>query len=165
LPLLGNVGRRSYDQEMGSDLRMSLLRRIGPAALLAVLPAWGAAALERDPGEWTPDAKTISRVDALALKLELPKGFGSISDYSRFYYGTVRNRQKVVEGIFLSPSLRVDFQMNFPGGVHVVPEGTIAGIADGGCAQVNLEFDVQSEKVESRCNYALPVPPPAEQSN
>ena len=149
-------------------MRTSLLRRIGAAAALAALPAWRGIALERstDPNEWAPDAKTVARVDAMALNLELPKEFGSIGDYSRFYYGTVRNGRKVIEGTLVSPQVQKVGHRSEAAGIHIVPESTPIGTADGGCMQVNLEYDVQSEKVESRCNFDGPrPPPPPENSN
>jgi hypothetical protein len=135
--------------------------------VLAVLSAWSchAFAQRTDPNEWTPDEKTVTRVDAMALKLELPKEFGSISYYSRFYYGTVRSGHKVIEGIFLSPLVQKAMHRNADSGIHVVPESMAVGIADGGCMEVNLEFDVQSEKIESHCNFELRVPPPPLKEN
>lgn len=153
---------------MGDDLLVRLLRRLGLVVVFAAFPAWsGIASNPTDPNEWTPDAQTISHIDALALKLELPKEFGSIGDYSRFYYGTMHAGRKVIIGTFVSPQVQKAEHRRVTSGIHIVPESMPIGIADGGCMQVNLEYDVQSQNVESRCNFELPVPPlpPPENSN
>ncbi|MEI9932857.1 MAG: hypothetical protein WDM89_20550 [Rhizomicrobium sp.] len=74
------------------------------------------------PNEWTPDAQTISHIDALALKLELPKEFGSIGDYSRFYYGTMHAGRKVIIGTFVSPQVQKAEHRRVTSGIHIVPE-------------------------------------------
>jgi hypothetical protein len=106
-------------------------------------------------------------VDALALEFELPAEFGSMRDYSRFYYGTARDGKRLIERVFLSPAIEKFRNPIVPSGIQIVPGSMVVGIGDGGCIEVNVEFDVQSKKIDGHCNFDLrpPPPPPIKKSN
>jgi hypothetical protein len=132
------------------------------AALAACLWAGATGASAAPPpdlNEWTPDASVVARVDTQALTYELPKGFDRLDYYARYYWGTVHDGRRVIEGSLIY-SLWVSDKSEL-GKIHIVPESDAKGIADGGCTEVNVEYDVELNKITHiACNYELPIPPP-----
>ncbi|HEX2591963.1 MAG TPA: hypothetical protein VHL34_10740 [Rhizomicrobium sp.] len=130
---------------------------------VALLSAYSSAGHYVDPDEWRPDANLVASIDAQALKHELPKEFGSLSDYARYYFGTAFNKRRVVEGFFLSPQIGSTRGHPFKPGIFIVGEQDVPVIGDGGCIQVVIEYDVAEGRItQSDCNGEVPPPPPPE---
>jgi hypothetical protein len=125
-----------------------------------------------DPNEWRPDAEAVARIDPQAITFVLPKEFGSIAEYSRYYWGTVENGRRVIQGAFVPDreymaemvkraNAKSVASIGKSGLVHIVPESDAPTLADGGCMIVWVTFDVGTNKITNEaCNYELPPPPP-----
>ena len=114
-----------------------------------------------DPNEWRPDTALVARVDSQAVQFALPSEFGSITAYSRYYWGTVADGRRVVDGVLIAPGVAKAIGRSQSQLVNIVPETSAPAIADGGCDIVSIQFDVESGKItDARCNFQLPVPPP-----
>ena len=119
-------------------------------AILMCTGAFGAT-----ESEWVPSSALVALADTQVLKLELPEGFGSVSAYARYYWGTVHHGHRVVEGVLLSPAAERLMRKVAAQRVNIVSQDTAPGFADGGCMLVNVEYDVDASKlVRSDCNYA-----------
>jgi hypothetical protein len=113
-------------------------------AALAALVAFGAHAQN---SEWSPDAKTIGRLESIVdiahktqhFSLPAPK---SLTDYTRFYAGITEHGHKVIRGIYLSGRSEI----------RVVREADLPAISDGGCMVISVEYDTMTGQVASACN-------------
>jgi hypothetical protein len=120
------------------------------------------APLQSDPNQWVPDPALVARIDAEALRYELPKEFGSLSAYARYYWGTAHKGRKVVQGALVTPQIRKDDA----GQVRIVDEDHAPAFADGGCMFIYLEYDLEAGKITHiECNFDLRPPPRPSPSN
>ena len=129
------------------------------AACLASTLAF--AAPPPDPNAWTPDQDSVAKVDAMALKFDLPAEFGAITAYARYYGGTVIDGKRVIIGALITPQIRKEDS----GTVHIVTSTNIPAFADGGCMFIYLTYDPEAGGItQMRCNFELrPPPPPAKE--
>ncbi len=75
----------------------------------------------------------------------MPAGARPIASYSRYYAGAQKDGRPIVHGTFV-----LDGLLKRPAApINIVEEQDMPVILDGGCAIVNLQFDVQSKQVLS----------------
>jgi len=95
-------------------------------------------------GSWRPDRSLIAEIEA---KLVMPEGAGPLSGYARQYTGVTEGGRAKVRGSFIA----YGFVPRSTPPVTIVKE-LVPLIEDGGCAVVNLEFDVASTEMRLACN-------------
>jgi hypothetical protein len=129
-------------------------------AALAILSLLSGPALADSESEWVPDAASVARADTAAMRIDLPKEFGPVGTYFRFYWGSARHGHHLIEGLLVSPSAE-RWNWNAPTQkVNIIREDAVPVFADGGCMFVNVEFDVEAEALtDSSCSFDLRPPP------
>lgn len=135
-------------------------RMAGALALIAAMTTAGAAGAASD----VPTAAEVARVEAA---LTLPKGARAIYDYDRYYTRSMIDGRPVILGLFQRTWIRDvkehlhnnpdNWNMATPqrvGEVLRVRKAALPGqIADGGCEQIQVVYDVETNKlVDARCN-------------
>jgi hypothetical protein len=84
--------------------------------------------------------------DEIEAKVVMPVGASFLNGYARFYAATPAG--KIVGLYFRGVSDGLE-----PGARRWVPAKALPGVDDGGCAVVNVVFDVRTRKVEqAACN-------------
>ena len=120
--------------------------------VVAILLSQGALAATES--EWVPDSALAAQADAAAIKIELPKEFGPVSAYARYYWGAARHGHRVIDGVLVSPSIERVTGKTPPQRVNIVPADTAPGFADGGCMLVYVEYDVEASTLtRSYCSF------------
>ena len=114
------------------------------AGLVSTLPACQPQA---PPSSATSvEIRKAALADEIESQVAMPKGAGSLKDYSRFYAGAPAGK---IVGLYIR------------GGNGDLPSGArrwvrleaLPGIDDGGCSVVNIVFDLATRKVEKEvCN-------------
>jgi hypothetical protein len=129
------------------------MNKIVVAALITVALVPSALAADQSKsnlqseGYWLPDSKTVDRVEQAVRQLPPPTTLNlvatSLDNYGRYYTGVTLNGRKVIYGAFLSMD-----PIRYPRGVHIVPfESWPLRTTGGGCAQLNVWYDVADERV------------------
>lgn len=121
------------------------IRRLGFAVLTMLAGSYGTAvradATSDALGNWTPTPELIAGTERW---LHMPAGT-KLDEYSRYYYGSVEGGRRLLIGVFISDKK--------PRGVRIMAPDKVPRIADGGCLQVNLIYDVAAKQtVLLRCN-------------
>jgi hypothetical protein len=98
------------------------------------LAAFACGASEASP-DWVPDISLVTKIEA---SLHLPDGAASLSSYTRYYAGTIKNGHRILLGHFEAGSGKVQI-------VRSVRELPV--IYDGGCSIVSIRYDVTAERV------------------
>jgi hypothetical protein len=119
---------------------------IAMTSVAAMAASASIAASNRDA--WTPDAKTVTKLESIA---KIPGDPGRsptpLADYGRFYWGTAANGHRRIRGVFLSPDLP---SFRHKPGVYLSDGSSFIPVPmDGGCSVVNLIYDVQSTRIIS----------------
>lgn len=103
---------------------------------------------------WYPDQFTIVALESAAEKVSwVGQSSGTrqypISEYARFYLGTMFEEHRLIEGEFVTA-----YPPYYEKGVHVVHnENEIPTIFDGGCGVVRVTFDADAKLIKSiKCN-------------
>jgi hypothetical protein len=95
-----------------------------------------------------PDLGLINRIER---EVRLPPTSHSIDGYDRYYVRQLISGRPSIVGLYLGTTIIAEREKRFPrtGQVHVLTEGggLPAGIADGGCEEIQVIWDVQTEKV------------------
>ena len=112
------------------------------AGIVAGAPAADPKLQFSRPGaEWTPHRTLIARFEA---RFVMPQGADRLAAYQRDYAGTVQNGRRVVLGLLTRggrPGVRII-------SIHDLPE-----IEDGGCALIDVEYDVAADRLTPlRCH-------------
>jgi hypothetical protein len=118
----------------------------------AIFATASVSALASPPtGEpWLPSPVDIQRVEA---KVILPVGASPMNAYVRYYAGTTKEGRQIIRGVYLVVTVVKDMHQDARPGIRLVTERDIPEIEDGGCHQVNLEYDVATDAVTRiRCN-------------
>ena len=105
------------------------------------------------------------------MHFKLPKGFGAVRIYDRYYWGIVTSDgHRLVEGFFVLPQAEfaacndrglycshpaIGSSRRTPGEIHIVTETDVPYAMGGGCLYVHLEFDVESKKLDILCNSPM----------
>lgn len=121
------------------------IRRLGFAALLMLAGSYGVTVRANAPDSakesWTPTPELIAGTERW---LRMPAGT-RLDQYSRYYYGSVEGGRRMLIGVFIRDEK--------PRGVQITTREKVPRIADGGCHQVTLIFDVAAKQtVLLRCN-------------
>jgi hypothetical protein len=99
---------------------------------------------------WLPSPADVARVEA---KVTLPAGASPMNAYVRYYAGVSTNGRQIIRGVYLVTAVVKDMHQDARPGVRIVTERDIPEIEDGGCHQVNLEYDVATDSITRiRCN-------------
>jgi hypothetical protein len=77
---------------------------------------------------------------------------GPIDSYARYYTGVTLRGRKTVFGEYVSKALN---EPAYAVGVHIVSWDKVPGITDGGCALIDLWFDIQSSRVIAIACYGV----------
>ena len=116
--------------------------RFAPTLLVAIGLACETASAS---DAWTPDAKVIAKIEAA---IRIPDN-SSVAQYARFYAGKSAAGHHIVEGILLLP----DAASAKPGVYIRASSKMPLGIMDGGCTEVNLQYDVTASRfLFTQCN-------------
>jgi hypothetical protein len=94
----------------------------------------------------------VARIDALALRHKLPKQYGSLRDYTRYYWGVEGSGHRVVDGFFMAPRMAKEDGLDATGQIHIVRERVVPAFKGGGCWGYSVEFDVPTGKIGGSCN-------------
>jgi hypothetical protein len=122
------------------------------ALLSAFLAAVSISASASPPtGEpWLPSPADVARLEA---KVTLPAGASPMGAYVRYYAGTTKDGKQIIRGVYLVTAVVKDMHQDARPGVRIVTERDIPEIEDGGCHQVNVEYDVATDTITRiRCN-------------
>ena len=122
------------------------------AFLAAIFGTLSISAFASPPtGEpWLPSPGDIQRVEA---KVTLPAGASPMNAYVRYYAGTTHDGHQIIRGVYLVTAVVKDMHQDSRPGIRIVTERDIPEIDDGGCHQVNVEYDVATDTVTRiRCN-------------
>src|SRR5580704_6310657 len=100
----------------------------------------GAVASLASEQSWTPNLKTISRLESF-VRLP-PHAEHRLNQYARYYAGTVVDGRRVIRDLY-----RYALQPRQVAGIHIVKDtGPLMGL-DGGCDFVSLDYDVRSQRI------------------
>jgi len=114
-----------------------------------------------DPNEWAPSHPLVVSLDKLAIQYTIPREFGPLTDYGRYYFGTEIRRRKVIVGVMIAPAIMKSAKPGDSAGFHVVPENEAPALAHGGCMVITTVFDISDKKItEQDCNSEQLSPPP-----
>jgi hypothetical protein len=114
------------------------------------LAAPSALAQDDGSGHWLPERATIEQIEA---KLTLPAGASPLNTYVRYYSGVTEQGRKIIRGVYLVVAVVRNAQQDSRPGIRIVVPRDIPEIDDGGCHQVNVEYDVASAAVTGiHCN-------------
>jgi hypothetical protein len=122
------------------------------ALLAATVAAISASASASPPtGEpWLPSPAEVQRLEA---KVTLPQDASPMTAYVRYYAGTTRDGKQVIRGVYLVVAVVRDMKQDARPGIRIVTERDIPEIDDGGCHQVNIDYDVATDTITRiRCN-------------
>jgi hypothetical protein len=111
-------------------------------ALLVYLPPNVKAA----DGVWTPDAKSITRLESL---IKIPRGHPMeqpvpLKRYWRYYAGVTEAGKPMIKGALIALPIASG---GTPPGIHVGPESDLPAVLDGGCRNVRLLYDPKSDRI------------------
>lgn len=136
---------------------------VATAFLAAGLALGCASAGWHDPNAWKPDRVIVAQVDNLVLTSTINSD-GPLANYTRYYWGTLRHGRRVIAGVLLAPWVEADWRgtrRSELGKVHILTDESAPMIGDGGCGQINVEYDIRSRSITRLfCNAELPPPPP-----
>lgn len=132
-----------------SSHRRVLTKRLLMLPLALLTSAMGCAQ------HWTPDAATIHKVESDIQTSDIPLPYSSghrpvIAQYARYYSAYRANGHRMITGELVLPS---GTKMK-PAGIYmVVSKVQFPTIFDGGCAVMNVVYDVDAGHVVSlKCN-------------
>ncbi len=119
------------------------------ATILAVV-SLPALAIPNSGEVWLPSMAEVQHVES---KVTMPDGAQAMSAYVRYYAGITVDGRKVIYGVYLATGVVRDMKQDPRPGIRIVTAREVPEIDDGGCSQVNVEFDVASDTVTRvRCN-------------
>jgi hypothetical protein len=131
------------------------------ALACAMIALVSSAAFADDSGlpHWKPDKATIAKLDFAFRNAGFWDGSPpDIKTYNRYYAGvTIKSRRMVRAEFTEFPDVEfVDGKVEYHADknpVHIVPDVPLLGDSDGGCAVVNMLYDVDAERmVWLHCN-------------
>jgi hypothetical protein len=145
--------------------------KIALACALIAFASSAAVAGDSEPSHWNPDKTAIAKLDfAFRNASEWHGSPPDIEPYNRFYAGVTIKGRRMIRAEFARLSDPIDCRggdkdKKIPpvclakprkGGIHIVPEDQFPSVKGGGCAFVDMLYDVDAERmVELMCNAPM----------
>ena len=102
---------------------------------------------------WTPDPATISKLESSIKSADIPWNYGgqhAISEYARYYAASMAGDHRIIQGEWIIP---LGAKMKSAGVYIFGSRKEFPTVSDGGCAIINLVYDIETARIVSlRCN-------------